>query len=450
LHEGGDPPPAENVYAPRSPGLSAAFLAYEIVSAAAFTLLFTPYALFKMIGAPAYRVGIRQRLSLWSDRDKARAGANPVWIQAVSLGEVNSAEPLVRMVGGKGEIPVFLTSTTATGYDAAGRLQGPDGNYSYFPLDFSPIAQRVLSFVRPRVLVLFETEIWPNLIRAAHSRDIPVTIVNGRISEKSFRYYKMVPKIFNHVLSLIGYCGMQSEKDAERIVALGARPETIQVCGNVKFDSSPPPPSTRSVEEMRGELRLERDAPVIVAGSTHEGEESALLYVYRKILDGQGRARLVLAPRHPERFDGVEATIRAAGFGVWRKSRASEQADPGPETVILLDTMGELAKVYALASVSFVGGSLAKVGGHNIIEPASVGKPLVFGPHMHHFEDVKDAFIRENAAVCVEDEGQLLRTISGWLENPQKARAVGEAAKRVVESHRGATEKYYQALKEYF
>lgn len=437
-------------YSSESLYTSAAFVAYEVISAAAFTLLFTPYALFRMIGTPAFRAGLGQRLSLRTGMETAEIEPDPIWIQAVSLGEVKSVAPLVRKISEDAGQPVFLTSTTATGFYAAKKLLASQKANAYFPLDFSPIVKRMLSFVRPRAIVLFETEIWPNFIRTARSRGIPVSIVNGRISERSYRYYRAVPKIFKHVLSQISFAGMQSQMDAERVLALGARADAVQVCGNVKFDSAPPLPPTEKIEKLRAELQLGKDAAVIVAGSTHEGEEAVLLEAYKRILPKLGHARLVFAPRHPERFDAVESTIRSAGFPVLRKSKAETADGSDPNAVILLDTIGELAQVYALASVTFVGGSLAKVGGHNIIEPASIGKPVVFGPFMHHFEDVKEAFLSEKAAISVADEEQLYHTMLNLLENPQRARAMGEAAGRVVEANRGATDRYYQALRKFF
>ena len=429
---------------------SAAFVAYEALSAAAFTLLFTPYALLKMIRTPAFRAGIGQRLSMRSAMEAAGAGPAPVWIQAVSLGEVRSVSPLARKIGSEAATPVFLTSTTATGYRAAKELLAPRKANAYFPLDFSPIVKRALVFVRPRMIVLFETEIWPNFIRAASSLDIPIAIVNGRISERSYRYYRLIPRIFKHAMSLIDYAGMQSQKDAERAVALGIPSGAVEVCGNVKFDSTPPPPPPEAVRELRAELQIDENAAVIVAGSTHDGEEAALLEAYRKVRQRFERVRLVLAPRHPERFDAVESTIRAAGFPVRRKTRAPDANDADYDPVILLDTIGDLARLYALASVSFVGGSLARVGGHNIIEPASMGSPVLFGPHMYHFEDVKEAFVSGDAAVCVADEADLIGAVMDLLENPAKAEDLGRAAKRVVEANRGATDRYYQALRKYF
>lgn len=434
---------------PQSVTTSAAFLAYQITSAALFAGLFAPYALLKMIGTPAFRAGIGQRLSLRSGMDAAKILPESIWIQAVSLGEVKSVAPLVRKISAGDARPVFLTSTTATGFAAAERLSGTNVATAYFPLDFSPVVKRVLARVRPRAIVLFETEIWPNLIRAASSQQIPVAIINGRISEKSFRYYRVVPRIFSHVLSRINFAGMQSRKDAERIIALGARPEAVDVCGNVKFDAAPSMPPQEDIERLRAELDLEEDAPIIVAGSTHEGEEAAVLDAYRKILTKLPRARLVLAPRHPERFDGAEAAVRSAGFRVRRRSSPGTGGASGSRPVVLLDTIGELARVYALASVSFVGGSLAKIGGHNIIEPASMGKPVVFGPFMHHFEDVKEAFLSEDAAICVGGRDELHRTMLRLLESPSEARALGEAAKRVVAANRGAIDRYFDALKKF-
>ncbi|RJP72077.1 MAG: 3-deoxy-D-manno-octulosonic acid transferase [Candidatus Abyssobacteria bacterium SURF_17] len=434
--------------APESLATSTIFFLYETALAVGF-VFFIPYALFRMVRTPAVRAGIGQRLSLRCGTQMPETGSRPIWIQAVSLGEVKSVTPLVRKINERSTCPVLLTTTTETGSRTARETLGDRNAIAYFPLDFSVIVKRTLNHVRPRAVVLFETEIWPNFIRAAHSLDIPITIVNGRISEKSFRSYRLIPGVFKNALSRVTFAGMQSAADAERALALGARPETVRVYGNIKFDSVPAVPSSERVERLREELMLEDGAPLIVAGSTHKGEEEAVLAAYRKVLSRFPRTRLLIAPRHPERFDGVESVIRAAGFDVRRRSglRGKLMTDSAP--VILLDTIGELACVYALASLAFVGGSLVKVGGHNIIEPASLGRPVLFGPHMHHFEDVKQSFLSEGAAVKVNDEHELCAAIMKLIEEPSYCRRLGEAAKRVVEAHRGATERYFSAIERY-
>jgi 3-deoxy-D-manno-octulosonic-acid transferase len=401
-----------------------------------------------MLGTPSFRAGIAQRLSLRTAIQSGEFPTDPIWVQAVSLGEVKSVAPLVHKINECCARPVFLTTTTETGFRAATELLGARNAVAFFPLDFSLIVKRVLMRVRPRVIVLFETEIWPNFIRASSALRIPICIVNGRISEKSFRYYRLIPNIFKNAFSRISFAGMQSSRDAERAIALGANPEVVKVCGSIKFDAAPAPPPPKQIENMRRELKLAKDAPLIVAGSTHEGEEEAILRAYRGVLQRVPNARLLVAPRHPERFDNVETLIRNEGFTIWRKTKPA-QVGSGANPVILLDTIGELARVYALASISFVGGSLANIGGHNIIEPASLGIPVLFGPHMYHFEDVKELFLSENAAICVRNETELLGIILNLLEEPSKAKAFGKAARQVVDANRGATDRYFQALERY-
>jgi 3-deoxy-D-manno-octulosonic-acid transferase len=418
-----------------------------LLFAAGLVFFFTPYALIRMLRTPAYRAGIWQRLSLPGGAEEIPPHA--IWIQAVSLGEVKSVTPLVRKINDHSGCRVFLTATTETGFRVARNLLSTKNTISYFPLDLSPIVKRALARVRPRVIVLFETEIWPNFIRAATSFGIPVLIVNGRISGKSSRYYRLVPGIFKSAFSGISFAGMQSAADAERALALGARTDAVAVCGNMKFDATPPPPSPDEIERLRRELSLEKDVPLIVAGSTHEGEEKAVLNAYAGALSKLPQTRLLIAPRHPERFDNVDALIRKAGFKVRRRSRPAIEAEARSDAVILLDTIGELARVYAIASVTFVGGSLVKVGGHNIIEPASMGRPVLFGPYMHHFEDVKSAFLSANAAMCINNEGELLSAVSRLLMNPSEAKELGETAARVVEANRGATDRYFDALRKY-
>ncbi len=426
---------------------SAAFLAYDVAFALA-SGIFVPYALLRMLGTSSFRAGIAQRLSLRASPQNGQFDADPLWVQAVSLGEVKSVAPLVRKINESRARPVLLTTTTETGFRVAAELLEAKNAVAFFPLDFSLIVKRVLTRVRPHAVVLFETEIWPNFIRTSSRLGIPICIVNGRISEKSFRSYRLIPKIFKSAFQRISFAGMQSPRDAERAIALGVNPETVKVCGSMKFDAMPAPPTPEQIENMRKELTLADDAPLIVAGSTHEGEEKAVLSAYRRILGRVPTARLLIAPRHPERFDSVEALTRDEGFAIRRRSKRGQNGGI-TNPVILLDTIGELARVYALASVSFVGGSLANIGGHNIIEPASLGIPVLFGPHMYHFEDVKEVFLSESAAICVGNETELFGAILSVLEEPSQAKALGNAAQRVVDANRGATDRYFQALQRY-
>jgi 3-deoxy-D-manno-octulosonic-acid transferase len=218
----------------------------------------------------------------------------------------------------------------------------------------------------------------------------------------------------------------------------------------MKFDAVAQPPSQERVDRIRRTWLLPEGAPLIVGGSTHEGEERALLQSFSRILVEQPDTWLLLAPRHPERFNEVESLIRAQGFNALRRSRCAEVSrPPDPRTVLLLDTIGELAQVYALSAVSFVGGSLANIGGHNIIEPASAGKPVLFGPHMHHFQNIQDAFLSERAAIRVASEEDLCRQMCHLLKNPPEAEAVGKAAARVVKNNKGATARYFDLIKDF-
>jgi 3-deoxy-D-manno-octulosonic-acid transferase len=422
------------------------FKAYTLALGAGL-LIFSPYALLRMIRTPAYRAGIAQRLSLHIAAPQNARNGGPVWIQAVSMGEVNSVIPLVRRISSACKAGVFFTTTTQTGYSVARQKLGNHDTISYFPLDLGFIVKRVLGQVKPRVIILFETELWPNLIRTATALRTPVLLINGRLSQRSFRFYRLMSRTFAEAISRISFAGMQSRADADRILALGARTEAVSVCGNVKFDLVPPTVSLQETAELRRALAL-GDAPVIVAGSTHEGEERVLLAAYRELRGKLPNVRLLLAPRHPERFDSVEAMARDFGFAVHRRSRPGAETS-NPDTVVLLDTIGELARMYSLASVAFVGGSLAKIGGHNIIEPASMRKAVLFGPHMHHFEDVKEAFLSEGAAICVGNERDLLATLAHLLEEPVEARRLGEAARKVVEANQGATDRYFRAIEKY-
>ncbi len=428
---------------------SAAFATYEIGFGAA-VFLFAPYALFKMISTPAYRAGLAQRFSFSIGHDSQCGGASPVLIQAVSLGEVKSVAPLLHLISERTSHCVHVTTTTQTGQRVARELLSPANSVSYFPLDFTWTTRRVLEQIRPRAIVLFETEIWPNFIRSASRKNIPVLIVNGRISERSFRYYRLFPWIFRRTLARINRIGMQTGADAERVVALGADPRVVQVCGNMKFDSVSEPPSGEQVEEIRQALSLPKEAILIVGGSTHEGEEAALLKAFQRLRARNPDIYLLLAPRHPERFDDVETLIRNEGFEVVRRSKhLGSRRSPCAGAVFLLDTIGELVQVYPLASIAFVGGSLVDVGGHNIIEPASLGRPVLFGPHMQNFKNIKEHFLSEHAALCVNSAEELYRCMHMLLEQPEEAAALGEAARKVVERNRGATMRYFELLRDF-
>jgi 3-deoxy-D-manno-octulosonic-acid transferase len=305
---------------------------------------------------------------------------------------------------------------------------------------------QALSVLNPELLVLVETELWPNLIHEAHRRGTRVAVVNGRISHRSFGRYRRVRGFLQRVLGEIDLFLMQGEAHAERIQAMGAPPDRVRVTGNLKYDAvelgRPPERLARLVEG-----RPPRARPVWIAGSTVGGEEELVLRAFHQVRERAGEAALVIAPRHPERFDSVPPLVEAAGFQCRRRSTLGTDAWEDGE-VLLLDTLGELARLYALASVVFVGGSLVPAGGHNILEPAAAGKPVVVGPHMENFQEITDQFLSEEALIQVDTPDDLGREVAALLLDEARRTALGERAQGLVERNRGAVGKTVDALAE--
>ncbi len=368
-------------------------------------------------------------------------GRRRIWIHAVSVGETLSAVPLVRAL--REQLPsaeLFFSTVTITGQEVAGRaLSGLVEKTFFFPFDLPRISGRFLDRVRPDVVAILETEIWPNFLGECARRGIHVVLLNGRVSERSFRGYGRMRFFFRRVLESVSAVAMQTEEDARRMISLGADPDKVAVTGNMKFDVAPPPDSGSAFLSW---LQREKETGTawIVAGSTHEGEEEAVLSAFAEARSGNRSARLLLAPRHPERFDVVAELCGRRGFAVARKSRMGTGEGEGASSpVVLLDTVGELLASYAAADIAFVGGSLAPKGGHNILEPALFGVPAVTGPHTENFREITELFTREEAMMTVRDGDGLCRTLADWAADPAPFAAMGGRARRLLESHRGAT-----------
>jgi len=375
-------------------------------------------------------------------------GEASVWIHAVSVGEVLTARSIIddlrRLYPG---LRLFISTTTVAGQQVARSSAPAVDAVFYFPLDLPFIVRRVFRLARPRMFIMMETEIWPNLLRAARARGVRTVLVNGRISPRSYPRYRLVRRWFRHVLAGIDHCLVQSDATKERLVGLGLDPSRITVTGSLKFDSLPPAAGTnlRRQERVLRFFRTAAGRPVVVAGSTLRGEESVILSLFERIRATRPSALLVIAPRHPERFGEVERLARDAGFDTTRRSELAIDSEPRVE-VVVLDTIGELASLYRVATVVFVGGSLVAAGGHNILEPAAHGKPVVFGPHMENFSEIAEAFLSKNAALQVRDEHGLEAALSRLLDDAAERERLGRAALAVVESNRGAREKSLEVI----
>ena len=419
------------------------YLLYSVLLAVGFVLAL-PVFLWRGRATGKYLRTFRERmgrLPVYLNVD----GDRSIWVHAVSVGEVLAARPLVLAL--KARFPalrVLVSTTTLTGNAVAQKSVGGNDGLFYAPFDWPGPVRSALDTVNPALLVLVETEIWPNLIHEARRRGVKVAIVNGRISPRSHQGYVRIRGFLRHVLQEVDLFLMQGEAHAERIRDMGAPAARVRVTGNLKFDSVLVP---RTPEKLRRLLAPEsrRGHPLFVAGSTAGGEEELVLQAFHQIRECFPDAGLVIAPRHPERFSLVPALVEAAGFPCLRRSALEPGAWKGGE-VVLLDTLGELAQVYPLADVVFVGGSLVPVGGHNVLEAAVAGKPVVVGPHMHNFQEIADQFRAAGALVEVRTSADLAREVTSLLTDEVRRRSVGERARALVEKNRGALLATVEAL----
>jgi 3-deoxy-D-manno-octulosonic-acid transferase len=382
-------------------------------------------------------------------------GRKTIWFHSCSVGETLSLQPLAHALHERFPEARFLFSTiTKTGQQVAASRFAVYGNNNtfYFPVDFAWVVRRVLNWIQPAMLVIIDTEIWPNIMRKTHRRGIPVVLANGRISPSSFRHYRWARPVLRRVFRHYRILMMQSQEDAVRIAKIGAPSEKVLVTGNIKFDkdlvaTEAGDALARNLQEEFG--LVEANTPLIVAGSTHPGEEQILLQVLQRIrrIPGLERTRLLLAPRHPERFDPVADLALRSGFEVRRRTDIERpQTDAA---VLLLDTLGELAAVYRFATIVFVGGTLIRHGGHSIVEPALYSKAIITGPSMDNFRQIFEEFRLHSAirSISAKEENrdlqieQLMDVFRQLLQNEGERNALGEAALSLLEKNRGATQR---------
>lgn len=399
---------------------------------AALVAAYAPLAVARrlMRGVP---LNVRARLGYGAGRSTppGRSG----WVHAVSVGEAIAAEPLVEGLRRRyPALPMVVTTVTETGARVVRSRLGRLATHRYFPLDFPGAARRVVDAIDPAFLICMETEIWPNVLRVLRSRDVPVMIANGRLSDRSFRRYLRVRRLLRPVLDGIRVYAMQSSEDARRIIALGASPDRVVVTGNVKHDVLQEAASAG--EPWRLLFGLARDQRVWVAGSTHGGEDEAVLEAHRVAIRACPELALIIAPRHPERVPEVLGVARAQGWRTVKRSDLPAPREPG--AVIVLDTVGELAQVYALADVVFVGGSLVPSGGHNMLEAALRRKPVLFGPHTTNFRDAAALLLTSGGALVVDGADDLGRQLTRLLGDAALRERLGRAGYDAVASRHGA------------
>jgi 3-deoxy-D-manno-octulosonic-acid transferase len=395
----------------------------------------------KYIGSLAQRMGYLP-VSFNLDGDES------IWIHAVSVGEALTARSLLGDLRERyPKLRIFLSTTTLTGQQIARtRLRDVDAVF-FFPFDLPPFVNRTLRLVRPRLFIMMETEIWPTLLRACRRQGVKTMLVNGRISSRSYPRYRLARGFFRRVLADVDRFCMQSDESARRIVDIGADPARVTVTGSLKFESleSPAVAAGRGAGRVLRFFRIPPSRPVFMAASTMKGEEPFVLHAFAAVRRVHPGAMLIIAPRKPERFGEAEALARAEGLRVLRRTELSIDAEPRAD-VVVLDTIGELAHLFQVATVVFVGGSLTDNGGHNILEPAVHGRPIVFGPCMQNFAEIAETFVRHQAAIQVPDAAALSTTVLRLMGDSVERARLGAAARALVEANRGAKPRTLQAI----
>jgi 3-deoxy-D-manno-octulosonic-acid transferase len=400
-----------------------------------------PWWLVQMLRLGKYRAGLRERLGIVPSRIKVENSLPVCWVHAVSVGEALAIAPLVAALREAG-YRVVVSTTTNTGQRLARDKFGAE-NVFYFPLDFALCIRPYLRALRPQIVILAETEFWPNFLRLARSSGARLAVVNARISDRSYPRYLRWRNLLTTVLAPVELFLAQSESDAERLRAVGAAPGRVEVAGNLKFDVAPPV-ETAAVTQLGEQLRAS-GAPILVAGSTVEDEEEFVLHAFRIVLVEYPEASLVLAPRHKERFDEVAKLLAQRRFRFVRRSDPAAAGQDLRGAVLLLDTLGELAAIYRYSNIAFVGGSLVPRGGHNILEPAFFARAILTGPHTENFRDILSCFERHEAVVRCTTKNLGITFLLLLREGAQRE-ALGERARQVLAAERGATARSLQRI----
>ncbi len=406
-----------------------------------------PYVLLKLwlrgSRNPAYRRRISERFGLGPYLPDSRP---VVWVHAVSVGEVQAALPMIKAIaGGRHGVTLLITTTTPTGAQRVVQALGGQIHHRYMPYDLPGSMRRFLNRTHPHVAVVFETEVWPNMLRQCAGRSIPVVLANARLSRASAVGYQRVGRFVPAVFSLLDRVAAQSQDDADRLLQLGVRPDSIHVTGSVKFDVRISASVTEQAQVMRRCWGVDRS--VWIAASTHDGEEEQVLDAFTRILRLHPDLMLVLVPRHPERAAGVAALVRKRGF--YTVLRSSAPMDCTGVDVFVGDTLGELPVMYGASDVAFVGGSLTPIGGHNVLEPAAMGVPVVIGPHLHNFAEISRQLLERGAARGVKSERELADTVAEFLDDADLRHKTGECGEQFVAKNRGALQHLMQIVEPY-
>lgn len=392
--------------------------------------------------APLYRQRWAERLGFFTAPNQT----NGLWVHSVSVGETIAAAPLIKQIQqAHPDLPITITTMTPTGSERVRAMFGDSVFHVYVPYDTPGAVQRFLRRVQPQLTLVMETELWPNLVHHCRRQNIPLLIANARLSERSARGYARFTKLSRDMLSKVTAIAAQGDADGQRFVALGLDEQKLHITGSVKFDIQAPDKLLAEGKKLRQQWGEER--PVLIAASTHQGEDEQVLEAFGGILTLHPNALLVLVPRHPERFAEVGAVCRAQGFSCVLRSKAEPVT--ANNQILLGDTMGEMMLLFTASDIAFVGGSLVPSGGHNYLEPAVLGMPILSGPHVFNFTDISEMLTSAGGLQIVDNAEQLAQQVSQWIEQPQLAQQVGQAARRVVENNRGAQQRLFELVEQY-
>lgn len=387
--------------------------------------------------APAYARRWHERFALGGD-----LRPEGIWVHAVSVGEAIAAGPMIReLIERYPELPVTVSCMTPTGSEQIRKMFAEQVGHAYLPYDLPWLQRRFISRLRPRIGIIMETELWPNMVHEAQAAGVPMVLANARLSERSARGYQRVAWLVRPMFAALDWVAVQTQAEAARFLQLGVRKAAMDVTGSIKFDLQPQAETLRQAEALRASWG---ERPVWIAASTHAGEDELVLAAHAQVLRSQPDALLVLVPRHPERFDHVARLIEGADLSLVRRSTAERPASSAQ--VFLGDSMGELMTFYACADTAFVGGSLVPVGGHNYLEPAALGLPVISGPHRFNFAEISELLAGAGALTEVTSAQQLAEVVARHLQEPEAAHGAGRAGQEVVENNQGALQRLLEGI----
>ncbi len=417
------------------------FFMYNLLIYILFPLIL-PYLILKSIKRKGSLSGTSERLGFYPDKNIGNKKV--IWIHAVSVGEVIASIPLVLEL--KSRYPnysLIMSTVTETGRATAINKIPFLNAIIYFPFDFAFSVNKAIDTIRPNIFIMLETEIWPNFLKALKRKNIPAILINGRISDRSYKRYLTVKFFIKNVLKNISCFGMQSNQDVERIINIGAEKEKTKRTGNLKFEHEVKELTEDEIKGLRRSLNIKDGDEIFLAGSTHRGEDEEIIKAYLEILKEVKNTILIIAPRHLDRLSEIEGLLQKYSLAFVRKTeiKIDIKGEGRVRGVILLDTIGELSTLYCIASIVFVGGSLVPVGGHNILEPALYKKPILFGHHMHNFREIAEEFKNRNACVEIKNTDEMSKEIIHILKNPEIGEELGERGFSVILENKGALER---------